>query len=340
MFEQGGHRLGGAGDYNVAPGSQVGDPSELISQHRTPLGCGLCCLIVCGIIALMSIGTVEPLTVGIRYNSFNKAADTNQVYEPGRHLIGPFNKFLIFPSSIQTIEFTNMRGIQPQGVRLPALRAQDVTGLPVQLHVSVQYRLIKQDIGHLYKEYNLAYEIQIINAMKKQIAQAATKYSVGQFWQKRDEFRSMIQQMVDGGIREFQAECWGLQLWNYDIPKNVDTSLINRQLQQQLKAINQAAQTANVTRSQTEIYAAEYARQEKVTLAKANAEYTLITKSAKANARQQTIEAEAAVMVQLKQELGLEAPELVTYQRYTAMDDLGGANLVYGFGGPQQVLLR
>jgi len=346
MFPQGGHRLGGGeggegGGYSAAPlmGSETGDVQ--CNLNGGALICGLNCLIGCGLAALMLVGTVEPLTVGIRYNKFNKAADTNEIYDPGRHIIGPFNKFLIFPASIQTIEFTNENAIRPQGVRLDPLRAQDSSGLPITLHVSIQYKLVKDDIGKLYSEYNMAYETQLVNTIRKQISQASTKFSVGEIWEKREQFGRTMRDMVDSEIRtKCYARCWGVQIWNFEIPLKVDKTLVNRQLQQQMKSINQAIQQANVTRSQTEIYAAQYARKVKVTLAKANAGYTLITKEAQANATQHTIGAEADVMGILKKEIGLLAPELVTYQRYTAMDDLAGANLVYGFGGPQQVLLN
>lgn len=310
---------------------QAGESLAGMGQAGCGLGCGLCCLIVCGIAALMSLGTIEPLTVGISYNSFNKAADTNKMYGPGRHLIGPFNKFLIFPASLQTIEFTSMNGIRAQGLRMDPLKAQDSSGLPVTLHVSLQYKLVKEDIGQLYSEYNMAYETQLVNTIRKKITETATRYTVGQIWEKREEFANTMKKMVGSEVRKkCYVELWGFQLWNFDIPTKVDKTLVTRQLQQQMKAINQAMQIANVTRSQTEIYAAEYAREVKVTMAKASAAYTVITKEAEANATQKTIGAEADVMVILKQEMGLLAPELVEYQRYTAMDDLTGASLVYG----------
>jgi len=319
---------------------EAGDALEC-TGGRCAVCAGLCCLIVCGVAALMSIGTVEPLTVGIRYNSFTKAADTAEVYDPGRHLIGPFNNFLIFPASVQTIEFTSETRIKPQGLRFDPLMAQDSSGLPVTLHVSVQYKLVKEDIGKLYSEYNTAYDTQLVNTIRKQITQTSTKFEVNQIWEKRDHFQRTMHSMIDAEIRtKCFATCWGVQIWDFQIPNKVDTTLVNRQLQQQMKAINQAVQIANVTRSQTDIFAAQYAREVKVTLAQANAAYTVITKQAQANATQQRIGAEADVMVKLKQGLGLSAPDLVTYQKYTAMDDLTGSNLVYGFGGPQQVLLR
>jgi hypothetical protein len=34
----------------------------------------------------------------------------NKVYAPGRYLVGPFNHFIEFPGSLQTIEFSTRKG--------------------------------------------------------------------------------------------------------------------------------------------------------------------------------------------------------------------------------------
>lgn len=74
----------------------------------------LVCLIICivlGItmlIVLVSMGSLEPLEYGITYNKFTKTIGTD-VYESGRYFIGPFKGFIIYPSNLVTIEFSNNR---------------------------------------------------------------------------------------------------------------------------------------------------------------------------------------------------------------------------------------
>ena len=76
--------------------------------------CALICLIICivlglvMILLLLSMDSLEPLEYGITYNKFSKKIGT-EVFESGRYLIGPFQKFIVYPSNIVTIEFSNNR---------------------------------------------------------------------------------------------------------------------------------------------------------------------------------------------------------------------------------------
>lgn len=66
---------------------------------------GICVLLLA---LLISLDSLEPLEYGITYNKFSKRIGT-EVYESGRYLIGPFQSFIVYPSNLITIEFSNMR---------------------------------------------------------------------------------------------------------------------------------------------------------------------------------------------------------------------------------------
>jgi hypothetical protein len=53
--------------------------------------------------------SLEPLQIGIAYNKITKTID-NHVYDSGRYLIGPLKGFIIYPSNLVTIEFSDSRG--------------------------------------------------------------------------------------------------------------------------------------------------------------------------------------------------------------------------------------
>ena len=50
--------------------------------------------------------SLEPLQYGITYNKFSKQIGS-EVYESGRYLIGPFQKFIVYPANLITVEFSN-----------------------------------------------------------------------------------------------------------------------------------------------------------------------------------------------------------------------------------------
>lgn len=71
------------------------------------MGCGVCVLITTLIFVLCSIGTVEPIEYGIKYNAVTKKIDPSQVYTGGWYFIGIFNTFETFPSTLVNMDFAD-----------------------------------------------------------------------------------------------------------------------------------------------------------------------------------------------------------------------------------------
>lgn len=57
---------------------------------------------------LLSLDSLEPLQYGITYNKFSKKIGT-KVYESGRHMIGPFQSFVVYPANLVTVEFSSTK---------------------------------------------------------------------------------------------------------------------------------------------------------------------------------------------------------------------------------------
>ena len=92
-----------------------------------------------GIILLaVSWDTVEPIEFGLKCNSITKSCNPQNVFLGGRYLVGPFNYFINFPSTLQTIEFSSYKHSKAE-----ALKTRTAEGLNLVLHVSFQYKLIR-----------------------------------------------------------------------------------------------------------------------------------------------------------------------------------------------------
>ena len=92
-----------------------------------------------GIILLaFSWDTVEPIEFGLKCNSITKSCNQNTIFTGGRYLVGPFNYFLSFPSTLQTIEFSSYKHSKAD-----PLKTRTAEGLTLGLHVSFQYQLLK-----------------------------------------------------------------------------------------------------------------------------------------------------------------------------------------------------
>lgn len=310
-----------------------------MEQNPVVVGGTFVCLILCGLFALASLGAVAPLQYGIRYNSFTKAAQLDKVYAPGRYFIFPWNNFLIFPSNVQTIEFTNEPALDVSGIRYEPLHTRTKEGLGLHLQVSLQYKLLDAHLGKLYSEFNMNYAQVFISSLRDVLIKAASEYEASQLWSERDKVGNMMQELVNKELQGMYAECWGLQLMVIDLPDLFENSIVHTQVQKQSVRTRQNEQISAKIHAETTVIKAEYDRKVKVLMAQGQANYTFATKHAQALAQRQRIDVEAEVLSQVQDELGLDAESLVLYQKYGAVNDLDQASLFYGFSDGSQVMI-
>ena len=75
---------------------------ELDGDNKTNL-C-ICCTVTASILIIILIAscwdTVEPTEFGLKCNSISKTCNKEEVFESGRHLVGPTYYFISFPGSL------------------------------------------------------------------------------------------------------------------------------------------------------------------------------------------------------------------------------------------------
>lgn len=319
-------------------GLPIGCPSDPV-ENPLVLGSAAMCLVFTAIFAAFSLGAVPPLQYGIRYNIFNKGADIDNVYGPGRHFIGPWNTFLLFPASVQTIEFTSEPRLAASGLRFPALHSRTKEGLALHLQVSLQYQLKFDQVGYLYKEFNKNYEQMFTSVIRDTLIRAASDYEAYQLWEERSAVGERMQSMVDRALKRTYADCWGLQLMIIELPDKFEESIVNTQVSKQNVSTREFQQEATQVRAYTTVIAAEFDRKVKVIKAFGMANFTYITKAAKAKARSNTLGVEGKIIKLIKDDLGLSGADLIDYQRFTAVQVLENASVMYGFDENTQVLM-
>jgi regulator of protease activity HflC (stomatin/prohibitin superfamily) len=311
-----------------------------MDNNPAAIGCGFVCLVLIGIFCLCSLGAVAPLQYGIKYNSFNKAAQTDNIYPPGRYFIFPWNNFLLFPSSVQTIEFTNEVALAVNGIRYEPLHTRTKEGLGLHLQVSLQYRLNREHLGKLYQEFNMNYAQVFISSLRDVLIKAASEYEAAELWSDRGTVGDKMQNLVDRELKNMYAECWGLQLMVIDLPDLFEGSIVHTQVQKQSVRTRQNEQMSARIHAETTVIKAEFDRKVKVLMAEGHANYTFTTKQAEAHAQQARIDAESDVLAQVQKSLKLDADGLVLYQKYGAVDMLDQSNLFFGFGDTSQVMVQ
>jgi len=293
----------------------------------------LVALLAAAVLAFISIGQVDQNEYGLVMNWVTKKIG-NQVFHGGTHMIGFWNTFIVFPATIQTIEFSE----RPWMHTSVALHTRTKEGLGLHLSIAFQYRLNPDEIPKLYALTNLNYEGLFTRIARDQLLEAASEYEGPQYWQERRKIGDHMRRLVDDQLKESYASLWGLQLLVIDLPDQYEMSITMTQVQQQMAKTRANEQVAAGIRADTEVMSADYNRQIQIIQAGADANYTLSTKLAEAEAAKRKITAEAEALAFTRKELKLSAIGAVEYQQLAAYAGLKNATFLANVLGTTPVI--
>jgi hypothetical protein len=284
-------------------------------------------------VAFFSLGQVEQNQYGLVMNWVTKKIGA-KVYHGGTHFIGFWNTFVIFPATIQTIEFSDRPWLHTS----PVLHTRTKEGLGLHLSIAFQYRLQPEHIPKLYALTNLNYEGLFTRIARDQLLEAASEYEGPMYWLNRKKIGDHMRRLVNGQLQESYANLWGLQLLRIDLPDGFEHSITMTQVQQQMTKTRENEQVAASIRADTEVMSADYARRVKIVQAGADANYTLTTKLAEAEAAKRRIVAESEALAYTRKELKLSAVGAVEYQQLGAFAQLPNATFLANVLGTTPVI--
>lgn len=284
------------------------------------------------ILVILSLDAVEQNEYGLVYNWVSKTL-RQDVYHGGTHFIGFWNKFIVFPATVQTIEFSD----RPYSAHAPMLHTRTKEGLGLHLSISFQYMLEPSRLSELFALTNTNYEGLFRRIARDQLLEAASEYEGPQYWLERHKIGEHMRRLVDEQLRESCASLWGLQLQVIDLPDRYEESITMTQVQQQMVKTRRNEQLAASIRADTEVLRAEYARQIQVVQADAQANYTRETLMAKAEAGKRKIAAEAEALGYVRKKLGLSPGDAVRYEQLNSYTSLDNATFVADMPGLPQV---
>eukprot|EP00928_Gymnodinium_smaydae_P017595 TRINITY_DN16727_c0_g5_i1.p1 TRINITY_DN16727_c0_g5~~TRINITY_DN16727_c0_g5_i1.p1 ORF type:complete len:360 (-),score=43.90 TRINITY_DN16727_c0_g5_i1:106-1185(-) len=305
----------------------VGSPERLVRVARNtvaPIGCCVGLLVIfLGV--LLSLGTLKPTEYGLRYNMITKQVDTSQVYQSGRHFIGPFSSLLTFPATVQSLEFSNRHSATAQ-----PLSTRTAEGLSLTLHIAFQYHLIQDEIPALYQLANRFYEPLYLKVARDILLKAAAQFTAPEYWLERPEVGEKMLKYVNDGLRSSHATCTGLQLLVIELPDKYEASIVATQVQKQGIKTRENEQRAALIRAEIDVMIAGYQNEITVILSGAHANATLVTKRAEALASQMKFDAENVVADEVQSKLRLSPVALVGYQRTFAYQNIPNATMLFG----------
>jgi regulator of protease activity HflC (stomatin/prohibitin superfamily) len=156
---------------------------------------------------LLSIGTVEPIEYGLKYNSISKTIDRNKVYTGGWHWVWPWYNFIVFPATLVNLDFTDYKGAQSQ-----PLNVKDNNGQTMRLSVSLQYRIKKDKIPELYSAYQKGYETTMISFVDATVRTMVGTFGPDDFWTKRKEKGDQLREAINTKFEQIFVDCVSLQV--------------------------------------------------------------------------------------------------------------------------------
>lgn len=272
---------------------------------------------------LISMDVVEPLEYGLPYNKFTKNIG-KESYESGRYILNPFKSFLKYPKNLVTIEFSENKKAEST-----PLQTRTGEGLAVILSVSFQYQLIKEKIPDLYNLANINFHSTYVRISRDVILKVGGMFNATDYWMNRIEIADIMKKTMDNELIKAFGHCVSLQLLKIDLPKTYEDSIVQTQVEIQKINMRKFEQSAELIRQNSLVIISEAQQKIRVTNATGLAEASRIKAFAKANALNNTINAENRMYKMAMDELGFSQEDLLNYIYLDSIMNQNKAKLLF-----------
>jgi len=279
-------------------------------------------LIVLIILLGTSFSTLSPLEAGLKVNAISPSLEGTKVYTAGRYCLGFMYKFIRYPTTLKTIEWST--GASADG---PPMIAQTSGGQTVTLEISFQYRLIVSELLNLYSNYAMTYHTAFVTVAQTEIRSLITKYdSTDYFFSQRESVALAIHAALNTRMRDYYAVVEHFQLRNIDIRSSTEQQILSKLTKAQEVKTAVALQNGVSIRAVTEVIKSNYSNQALISVAKAKTEAAYITNGAYAESIGVGINASANAYRLLKETLNFTNTDLIRYLYLEAMQSLDGSS--------------
>jgi regulator of protease activity HflC (stomatin/prohibitin superfamily) len=125
---------------------------------------GLAALLIIILLGNKLFITLDATERGVVFRPFSTGLDKDFIYEPGFHIIAPWNDVFVFDVKEQKSE-------EPMDVL-------DRSGLSVNIDVTVRFYPVYNKIGYLYEGFRLDYaNLLVIPEVRSTVRQVAGRYT-------------------------------------------------------------------------------------------------------------------------------------------------------------------
>ena len=182
--------------------------------------CTVTALIAIGVMTFFSFSSLDAFEYGLDYSGITKSLDSS-VYTSGYHFLGFGHTFLRYPSTVQSMEFSNDRNAN----RGPIVsRTED--GLQISFKATLQYQMQAGKLFDLYMKYGDDYKSPCEKHVIETLNDAATRYIANQFFTSTDTINN---EMRNDLTKTLLAECYSdikfFQISGVDLPNKFEEAI-------------------------------------------------------------------------------------------------------------------
>lgn len=273
-----------------------------------------------------SFKAVEPNTMGIAENTFQKKIVEDTVYFSGLYFLGLGMDFVTYP--------TTQLHMYVSDIKASTSDKQTIT-----VDVSLQYTIKPDDLVILYKRLQQNYETYYKTQVKEAVKEEAVNWETSPDWYaSRADIELAMKLEIGSRFNVSQATLVNFQLLAVDLPDQIEVAIEEQVVADQASTTASVEQEASVIRKTATNIADEAAATVGVIEATAEATATELKGRAEARAFKTKIAAEGAALRAVAEGLNFSAPELLQYMWYDTWGSMeaGTLSLATGIDGSLQ----
>ena len=168
--------------------------------------------------------TLQPGERGVLFQRFSGGLDTENIYQPGFHIIAPWNEMYRYEVREQAVE--------------EAMKVLSSNGLDISVDVTVRYNPEYDKIGELHQEFGINYE----NSLVRPEIRSSVRKIIGRFTpeelyaSKRDEVQILIEEDLSDVLENNYIDLQAILIRDIELPERVKNA-IEKKLQAEQTAL-------------------------------------------------------------------------------------------------------
>ncbi|HHB79452.1 MAG TPA: prohibitin family protein [Saprospiraceae bacterium] len=168
--------------------------------------------------------TIKPGQRGVVFRPFSTGLDKEHIYQPGFHLVAPWNKMHVYDVKEQQLE-----------ERMDALSSN---GLSIKMDVTVRVNPIYERIGYLHEKFGKNYIESLVRPeIRSSVRKMIGRYTPEELYStKRDELQSLIQKDLGDELKENNVQLQAVLIRSVELPQTLQAA-IERKLKSEQESL-------------------------------------------------------------------------------------------------------